>query len=53
MKKYGIILIVLVLLSYPLRLVWGQAKTGTAGAQFLEIGVSARAVGMGEAFLGV
>jgi hypothetical protein len=32
---------------------FGQAKVGTAGAQFLEIGVSARAMGMGEAFLGV
>lgn len=32
---------------------FGQAKVGTAGAQFLEIGVSARAIGMGEAFLGV
>lgn len=31
----------------------GQAKVGTAGAQFLKIGVSARAVGMGEAFLAV
>ena len=34
-------------------LCFGQAKVGTAGAQFLEIGVSARAIGMGEAFLGV
>ncbi|OQX91238.1 MAG: hypothetical protein B6D58_08650, partial [candidate division Zixibacteria bacterium 4484_95] len=32
---------------------FGQAKVGTAGAQFLEIGISARAIGMGEAFLGV
>jgi len=31
-------------------LAWSQAKVGTAGAQFLEVGVSARAVGMGEAF---
>jgi hypothetical protein len=34
-------------------LAFGQAKVGTAGAQFLEIGVSARAVGMGDAFLAV
>jgi hypothetical protein len=27
-----------------------QAKVGTTGAQFLELGVSARAMGMGEAF---
>lgn len=33
--------------------VFGQAKVGTAGAQFLEIGVSARAVGMGDAFLAI
>ena len=30
-----------------------QAKVGTAGAQFLEIGVSARAIGMGEAYVAV
>jgi hypothetical protein len=34
-------------------LAFGQAKVGTAGAQFLKIGVSARAVGMGEAFLAI
>jgi len=45
-------LVLLVLLMIP-GLAWGQAKTGTAGAQFLEIGVSARAVGMGNAFLAI
>lgn len=45
-------LVLFVLVVTP-GLVWGQAKTGTAGAQFLEIGVSARAVGMGNAFLAV
>jgi hypothetical protein len=34
-------------------LLYGQAKVGTAGAQFLELGVSARAVAMGEAFVAV
>ncbi len=34
-------------------LVYGQAKVGTTGAQFLEIGVSARADGMGGAFVAV
>jgi long-subunit fatty acid transport protein len=29
---------------------FGQAKVGTTGAQFLEIGVSARAMGMAEAY---
>lgn len=33
--------------------VWGQAKVGTAGLQFLDIGVSARAVAMGGAFAAV
>jgi long-subunit fatty acid transport protein len=33
--------------------VYGQAKVGTTGAQFLEIGVSARADGMGGAFAAV
>jgi hypothetical protein len=28
----------------------GQAKVGTAGAKFLDIGISARAMGMGEAY---
>jgi hypothetical protein len=32
---------------------WGQAKVGTAGLQFLEIGVSARATAMGGAFSAV
>jgi hypothetical protein len=43
-------LAVLLILAAP-ELAFAQAKVGTAGAQFLEIGVSARAVGMGEAFL--
>ena len=33
--------------------VLGQAKVGTTGAQFLELGVSARAMGMAEAFTAV
>jgi len=53
MKKFEIILISLTVLLLPLKLAWGQAKTGTAGAKFLQIGISARAVGMGEAFLGI
>lgn len=52
MKKYVLLLPLMVLLLCP-RLVFGQAKVGTAGAKFLQIGVSARAIGMGEAFLGV
>jgi hypothetical protein len=52
MKKLILLLPLAILLSAPAA-VYGQAKVGTAGAQFLEIGVSARAIGMGEAFLGV
>ena len=52
MKKIVLLLPLAVLLLWP-NLSFGQAKVGTAGAQFLEIGVSARAIGMGEAFLGV
>lgn len=52
MKKLVLLLPLAVLLLYP-SLSFGQAKVGTAGAQFLEIGVSARAMGMGEAFLGL
>jgi hypothetical protein len=44
--------LILILLVFP-EWVWGQAKVGTAGAQFLEVGVSARAVGMGDAFLSI
>jgi hypothetical protein len=32
-------------------LAWSQAKVATTGYQFLEIGVGARAIGMGEAFV--
>ena len=52
MKKILLLLPLAVLLLVP-NISYGQAKVGTAGAQFLEIGVSARAMGMGEAFLGI
>jgi long-subunit fatty acid transport protein len=52
MKKILLLLPLAIVLLIP-NVSFGQAKVGTAGAQFLEIGVSARAVGMGEAFLGV
>ena len=42
----------LILLVFP-EWAWSQAKVGTAGAQFLELGVSARAIGMGDAFLSI
>jgi hypothetical protein len=52
MKKYVLLFPLVALLLSP-GLCFGQAKVGTAGAKFLQIGVSARAIGMGEAFLGV
>ncbi len=52
MRKLLFALAILILLASP-ELAWGQAKVGTAGAQFLELGVSARAIGMGEAFLSI
>lgn len=50
--RLKIFLLLLVLLLLPVMLL-GQAKVGTAGAQFLKLGVSARAIGMGEAFVAV
>jgi len=50
MRSKIILLVALLALGGTIQLVWGQAKVGTAGAQFLEIGVSARGVGMGDAF---
>jgi hypothetical protein len=50
--RVKIFLLFLTLLLLP-GVLYGQAKVATAGAQFLEIGVSARAVGMGEAFIAI
>jgi hypothetical protein len=52
MSKNILIAALAILFCLP-AMVFGQAKVGTAGAQFLKIGVSARAVGMGDAFIGV
>jgi len=46
------VLICLVIFLFPAP-VMGQAKVGTTGAQFLELGVAARAMGMAEAFTAV
>ncbi|TKJ42330.1 hypothetical protein CEE37_01220 [candidate division LCP-89 bacterium B3_LCP] len=51
MRKLSTIAL-LTLLLFP-GLCWGQAKVGTAGVNFLKVGVSARAMGMAEAFIGV
>jgi hypothetical protein len=52
MRRTRFRLIWMVMMVVPI-LVWGQAKVGTTGVQFLKIGPSARAVGMGEAFIPV
>ncbi len=51
MRKTSITALVIMLLIPAI--CWGQAKVGTAGVQFLKVGVSARAMGMAEAFIGV
>ncbi|MCK4427047.1 MAG: PorV/PorQ family protein [candidate division Zixibacteria bacterium] len=52
MRKSLILMLGIAFLLVP-QLTWAQAKVGTAGAQFLELGVSARAIGMGDAFLAI
>jgi hypothetical protein len=52
MRKSLILTVGIACLLVP-QLTWAQAKVGTAGAQFLELGVSARAIGMGDAFLAI
>ncbi len=49
-RKYHTGLIGLVMLLMLPSLVYSQAKVGTTGLNFLELGVSARAMGMAEAF---
>lgn len=51
MKRY--IPIILIAMIFPVLLNAQFAKTGTAGLQFLKIGVDARATGMGEAYTAV
>ncbi|UCE06700.1 MAG: PorV/PorQ family protein [bacterium] len=50
MKK-SILLILIVFLTFTINNTFGQSKAGTSAAQFLKIGVGARAIGMGEAFV--
>lgn len=52
MKRWPLLLPLAALILLP-HLVWGQAKVGTAGVQFLKISPSCRAVGMGEAYVAV
>ena len=47
------ILIIIIFLSLPSEDSFGQSKTGTSAAAFLSIGVGARAIGMGEAYVAV
>lgn len=57
MKKkitiYSILFILLLIIPLALSHAQEFAKVGTVGAQFLKIGMGARAVGMGEAFAAV
>ncbi|MDP2173860.1 MAG: PorV/PorQ family protein [Candidatus Cloacimonadaceae bacterium] len=54
MKKYIITIIALSLLFLPAVIFATPfGKTGTAGLQFLKLGVDARAIGMGEAYTAV
>lgn len=51
MRKISVLALIALLLIPGL--CWGQAKVGTAGVTFLKVGISARAMGMAEAFIGV
>ena len=48
MRKAAVIALAVLILP---SLAYGQAKVGTAGAQFLEIGVSARSMALGDAVI--
>jgi len=50
--KWILSVLIVMTMCVPI-VVYGQAKVGTTGMQFLKIGPSARAVAMGEAFIGV
>ena len=54
MRKYYTVLILLFfgLTNLYAQLIQGVSKVGTTGAAFLEIGIGARAVAMGNAFVG-
>ncbi len=52
MKRWVVVAAGVLTAALP-SLLWGQAKVGTAGVQFLKISPSCRAVGMGEAFVAV
>jgi hypothetical protein len=52
MKTRGLTLLVVLCVAFLAPgSAWGQAKVATTGYQFLEIGVGARAIGMGEAVI--
>jgi long-subunit fatty acid transport protein len=48
-NRFRVGLLMLAILALPM-FAFGQAKVGTTGLNFLELGVSARAMGMAEAF---
>lgn len=53
MQRLFGVLIALILLACMSPVAHGQAKVGTAGLQFLKVGVGARATSMGDAFTAV
>lgn len=53
MRKYVVIILIMFMVLPGLLFADIFAKTGTAGLQFLKIGIGARALGMGEAFTAV
>ena len=50
MKFFTYLLITIILVASQDSIAQGSSKSGTTAAQFLKIGVGARAVGMGSAF---
>ena len=51
---WALVLVVAVMAMFQLPSdLYGQAKVGTAGAKFLDIGVSARAIGMAQAYMAI
>ncbi len=52
MKRLSLIILI-ILLIISIKSSYGQSKAGTSAAPFLSIGVGARAIGMGEAYVGI
>ncbi len=53
MKRLKSLIVIIISIELIPLLAFGQAKVGTTGLNFLKVGTTARAVGMGEAFTAV